>query len=229
MSNLFDIIFQDDEGEPPERESPRRRGFPDPDPQPAGAPPPRPCAVQFDERKVFWAMQDLPIEEAVKHFAICGCIGSGKTTAIDLLLQSIAPRFRAGWKRPEQLVVFDGKCDLVPKLAGLGLNVREESVRDQNVWLLNPFDHDTAVWHVAEAVNQPAMARYLASLLVPEEKGSVAPYFPQAAQQLVFCVLLALNRIAPGQWTLRDLLLALETKERIAAITEKHGRARSLA
>ena len=227
--SLLAKVFLDPEAAPtnsdagPRKPSGLAKIFLDPDPKLTTPPPPPPCAVRFDETKFFWAMQDLPIEEAVKHSAICGCIGSGKTTAMDLLLQSIAPRFRAGWKRPEQLVVFDGKGDLVPKLAGLDLDVAHE-----NVWLLNPFDERTAVWHFSEAVDQPAMARHLAGLLCPEEKGSTAPFFAQAAQQLVFGVILALNRVAPSQWTFRDLLLALETKERITAITEKHARARAV-
>ncbi len=226
MNSLVNLFLDEDGGSPrlPERDSSLANLFLDPDPKKAAPPPPPPSAVQFDETKVFWAMQDLPVEEAVKHFVICGCIGSGKTTAIDLLLQSIAPRFRADWKRPEQLVVFDGKGDLVPKLASMGLNLT-----DENVWFLNPFDQRTAVWHLAEAVNEPAMANHLAGLLIPQEKQSSAPFFADAAKRLVYAVLLALNRIAPGQWTLRDLLLALESKERIAAITDKHQRARAIA
>ena len=227
MSGLFDILFRDDGSQEP---SPAKSGSSlgsilfGSEPKETPPPPPPPCAVQFDEKKVFWAMQDLPIEEAVKHFSILGCIGSGKTMTIDMFLQSIAPRFRAGRNRPEQLIVFDGKCDIVPKLAGMGLDLSQD-----NVWLLNPFDERTAVWNLAEVVNQPAMARHLASLLVPEEKQSTAPFFASGAQQLIYAVLLGLDQHAPGRWTLRDLLLALETKERIAAITANHGRARARA
>ena len=178
------------------------------------APVPIPCAAKFDETKFFWAMQNLPVSEAVKHCMICGCIGSGKTTAIDLLLQSIAPRFLANWHRPEQLVVFDAKCDIVPKLASWGISMKAD-----NVWLLNPFDLRTCVWNVAEAVTEPAMARHFANLIVPEERNSTAPFYWQSAQAVVYAVLLALCRIAPGKWTLRDLLLAMQTRERVEAIT----------
>ena len=184
------------------------------------APVPIPCAAKFDETKFFWAMQNLPVSEAVKHCMICGCIGSGKTTAIDLLLQSIAPRFLANWHRPEQLVVFDGKGDIVPKLASWGISTKAD-----NVWLLNPFDVRTCVWNVAEAVTEPAMARHFANLIVPEERNSTAPFYWQSAQALVYAVLMALCRIAPGKWTLRDLLLAMESRERVEAITARHPRA----
>ena len=76
-----------------------------------------PCAVKFNEDLIYWAMRNLPVREAVKHFLICGAIGTGKTTTIDLFLQSIKERFRPGRAKPEQLVIFDAKSEIVPKLS----------------------------------------------------------------------------------------------------------------
>ncbi len=59
-----------------------------------------PCAICFDEDVVYWAMRNIPVTEAVKHFLVCGAIGTGKTTLVDLFLQSIAPRFKPGRRRP---------------------------------------------------------------------------------------------------------------------------------
>ncbi|MCX6917625.1 MAG: type IV secretion system DNA-binding domain-containing protein [Verrucomicrobia bacterium] len=182
------------------------------------------CATAFNQAEIFWAMRNLPVEEAMKHFVVCGTTGSGKTIAIQLLLQSIAPRFRIGSPTPEQLIIFDAKCDTVPTLAALGL--RPE---DENVSILNPFDARSAVWSVSEAVQTPAMARALATLLVPEEKNSTAPYFSNAARELVYDVVLALNHVAGTDWTLRDLLCALESRENIAAVTGRCPRAGILA
>lgn len=182
------------------------------------------CATTFNPEEIFWAMRNLPVEEAMKHFMVCGTTGSGKTIAIQLWLQSIAPRFRIGSPTPEQLIIFDAKCDAVPTLAALGL--RPE---DENVSILNPFDARSAVWNLSEAVQTPAMARALATLMVPEEKNSTAPYFSNAARELVYDVLLALNHVAGTNWTFRDLLCALESREHIAAITERLPRAGVLA
>lgn len=66
-----------------------------------------PSAVQYNEDMFYWAMRNLPVKEAAKHFLVCGAIGTGKTTTIDLFLQSIQSRFRLGRERPEQLIVFD--------------------------------------------------------------------------------------------------------------------------
>lgn len=190
-----------------------------------------PSAVNFNEKRVFWAMRNLPIREAVKHFLVCGAIGTGKTTTIDLFLQSIAPRFHSYRRVPEQLIIFDAKCEIIPKLAALGYSLDDPNSDEagRNVWLLNPYDERSCVWNIAEAVQSPLMARHFAALLVPEEKGSNAPFFWSASRRLVHAVILALTRIAGTRWHLRDLLCALESRERIATITARHPRAKVLA
>ena len=183
-----------------------------------------PCVTHFDPQYVFWAMHNLPAVESRHHFCISGIIGSGKTVTIQLFLQSIAPRFGPRASTPEQLIVFDAKGDMVSLLAALGLPPTAE-----NVWILNPFDARSAVWDLSEGVRSPAMARYIAKLIVPEEKNSTAPYFTDAARELIFATIMALNHVAPGRWTLRDLLCALDSLDSIAAVTAQHPRAHQLA
>lgn len=173
-----------------------------------------PCACFFNEDFVYWAMRNLPITEAPKHFAILGAVGSGKTTAIDLFLQSIAPRFRSTRESPEQLIVFDAKCDILPTLAGLGLRPD-----DENVWILNPFDARSAVWNLASAARGRGMPRYIANMLVPSEPRSSSPFFASAAQDLTTYVIQALNRHWGARWSFRDLLCALESVKHIRAVT----------
>lgn len=185
----------------------------------------KPCAVAFDEHSVFWGMRNIPLAEAAKHFLICGAIGSGKTTSIDLFLQSIAPRFHRYRRVPEQLILFDAKGDAVPKLAALGYS---PDSREHNVTIINPYDCRSAIWNVAEAVQDPIMAEHLAALLVPEEPNSTAPFYWAASRRLTNAVILALNQVAGKRWQLRDILCALNTKERIMALTERHPGAREL-
>jgi len=200
--------------------------FTEANPPPAPPPPaePKPSAVEFDDDYVFWAMRDIPVKEAATHFLICGSSGSGKTTTIQLFLQSIASRFREGRNPPEQLILYDAKCDLIPILAALDLRPEHE-----NVWILNPFDARTASWNLSASMSTPGMGRYLATLLVPEEKNTTAPYFSNAARELACAVIDALNFIRrtapaddPKDWTFRDLLCAMDSTERIAAITGRY-------
>jgi type IV secretory pathway TraG/TraD family ATPase VirD4 len=183
-----------------------------------------PVAVAFHEEKMFWALRNLPVADAPKHFMVCGTVGSGKTILIKLFLQSIAPRFQKERAEPEQLIVFDAKCDLVPTLAALGYQPT-----DPNVWLMNPFDERAVVWNIAEAVQQPAMARYLATLLVPEERNSTAPYFSNAAREIVYAVIVALNTRCGSRWTFRDLLCALDSPDHIREVTAHDAHAQRLA
>lgn len=202
----------------------------------------------FDENSFFWAMRNLPIAEATKHFLICGCIGSGKTVTIQLFLQSIARRFRRTWKKPEQLILFDAKNDALDLLKAIGLEsdsmqtkkgagaeVAEAAKESKpnpkaaDVWILNPADPNSAVWNVAEAVQSPMMARHLATLMVPEERNSNSPYFTDGARELIYAVLLGLCSVAGVRWTFRDLLCALESQDRIVAVASQNKRAGTLA
>ena len=185
---------------------------------PSVAMPPRPSAGEFDEQRIFWAMRHLPVAEALKHLAVLGVTGGGKSTMVQLLLQSIAPRFRRSRSKPEQLILFDGKCDAVTQLASLGLYPE-----DKNVHILNPFDERCSVWDMCAETDTPLKARNLASLLVPEEKQSTSPFFSESACDLIYAVMLGLNR-AGTPWTFRDLICALDTKERMEAITARDPR-----
>ena len=195
-------------------------------PKPAAGPaaPLEPGAVTFNPDWVYWAMRHVPATEAPKHFMICGTTGSGKTTAIELFLRSIAPRFQAGHQPPEQLILFDAKGDMMPLLAAVGLDHNAG-----NIWLLNPIDERSAYWNIGEAIDSPVMARHLATLLVPEERHSSAPYFADAGRELVYAVLLALRATAGADWDLRTLLCALVSPEHIRAVTARHPRAQALA
>ena len=81
-------------------------------------------------------------------------------------------------------------------LAALGLPPTAE-----NVWILNPFDARSAVWDLSEGERSPALARSIAKLIVPEERNSSAPYFTDAARELIFATIRALNHVAPGRWS----------------------------
>jgi len=232
MGAIRDLFASSDEDDPKEEGS--LAGFfslftepPDPnDPnRPQEVEPIEPSSFRvFEEDRLFWALHDLPLSTASHHFAVCGAIGSGKTTIIELFLQSIAQRFRAGRTPPEQLIVFDAKGDMIQTLAGFGFKPD-----DENVYILNPFDNRAASWAIAEEITDASMARHIAALLVPEEKASSAPYFWTAARQLLLATILGLKVTLNEHWTLRDLLCATDSLERIKAVTGRDQLAARLA
>ena len=183
--------------------------------------PDRPSAVYFNERSFYWAMRNIPEKYATQNMLVCGIVGSGKTTVLQLFLQSIAQRFHPDRVRPEQLIVFDAKGDALPRLAALGLHEGQE-----NFWVMNPADVRSAEWSLGDAAQTPLMARQIAALLVPEEKNSSAPYFTDAARELVLAVIFALTGTMRCNWTFRDLICALDSKATILATTKRHPRAR---
>ncbi len=182
------------------------------------------CAVNFDPGSFCWGLCDLPLKRATENMCTIGMIGSGKTTEIRLFLQSIAPRFTQSSSFNEQLIIYDFKGNALPILDELGIGPDRE-----DVWILNPFDERAAKWNVGAAINSPAMARYFATLLVPHEPKSTAPYFNNAARQIVCWTAIALMKIKPGDWSLRDLINALESKERMLAVCKQHERAYAVA
>ena len=186
--------------------------------------PDRPSSVFVNEHSLYWAMRNIPEKYATQNFLVCGIVGSGKSTVIQLLLQSIAHRFHPDRARPEQLIVFDAKGDAIPRLAAVGLHPGQE-----NFWIMNPADRRSAAWSLGDAAQTPLMARQIAALLVPEEKNSSAPYFSEAAREIVYAVILGLHQIMRCNWSLRDLLCALESKENIVAITKRQPRAKIIA
>ena len=170
--------------------------------------------IRFNREFVYWAMRDLPATEATNHFLVCGTTGSGKSKTIQLFLQSIAPRFAASAEEPEQLILFDAKGDALQLLANNGIDPTGE-----NVYILNPFDTRSAVWNVAEAVQAAGMPRALATLLIPEDTRSTARYFTDAAREIVIAVIHSLNASMKSKWSLRDLLCAMESLDKIRRIT----------
>lgn len=183
-----------------------------------------PCCLNPDADHVFWGMQNVPVKAAVTHFFVVGAPSSGKTVSIELFLQSIAPRFMVPphGQEPERLVIFDPKRDIISFLAALGLS-------GDIVSILNPFDDRSRPWAISEDITSPASAAHLASILIPEEKESKAPFFWQSARDLVRAVTLGLNAHRPKKWTFRDLLNALYTKERIQAAASKTEESKLIA
>lgn len=167
---------------------------------------------RYDSKYVFWGMHPVPIKDAKRHFLVVGRVGSGKTVTIRILLRSIVPRLRKG---KERLVLYDPKRDMLPILAGMGWKPN-----DKNLWVLNPFDKRSVPWDMAGDIHSPSDAEYLATLMVPPEPGSNAPFWPNSGRAIVSAVILGLMKKRPGEWTLRDLLLSLSSKERVRDIAK---------
>ncbi len=146
-----------------------------------------------------WGRCHLPARVAYGHMAIVGATGSGKTLLQRLLMQSVLPRI--GTFNGQRALLYDAKQDIMGLLSGMDLKCRIE--------LLNPLDARSVAWDMASDVTSPAAAWQAATLLIPKAKHDANPFFSNAARHLLYGVLLAFILKAPGQWTLRQLVLVL--------------------
>lgn len=107
-------------------------------------------------------------------------------------------------------LIYDAKLEALPILAGLNLRVPFVS--------LNPFDKRSAAWDMAADITEPATAKQIASILIPEEKNATQPFFADASRQLLEGVMTAFMIRQPGKWTFRDVLLALKSGDRLRRV-----------
>ena len=107
-------------------------------------------------------------------------------------------------------LVYDAKLEVIPQLAGMGLQAP--------ILILNPFDKRSVAWDMAVDITEPATAKQIASIFIPEDKNASQPFFADAARQLLEGVMVAFILSRPHKWTLRDVLVALKSGSRLEAV-----------
>lgn len=128
------------------------------------------------------------------------------------ILQPPAQRTYDGpciWEKHRALV-YDAKLEVIPQLAGMGLQAP--------ILILNPFDKRSVAWDMAVDITEPATAKQIASIFIPEDKNASQPFFADAARQLLEGVMVAFILSRPLKWTLRDVLVALKSGKRLTAV-----------
>lgn len=160
---------------------------------------------------VLWGKTRIPSSDAKWHFCVVGAVGSGKTLTIRMLMNDQLPRIRPG--SDSRALIYDAKQDMVQIVRSLNLQCYDV--------ILNPFDMRAAAWHMSADIDSPAAARQLAETLVPDEKES-QPFFSNAVRELLSAVVTVFTRTRPGQWTFRQLLLVMRSKELLHQILSPH-------
>jgi len=156
-------------------------------------------------RGIRWGNLLLPESESRNHFLVAGTTGSGKTTFLRLMMQSIFSDFE---QRGCRAVVFDAKEDMFPILAGM--------VDPKFITTLNPFDERGAAWDLASDLDEPRVIHEFVSTMIPEA-GDANPYFTDAARHLMNGVMLNyyLRRMA---YTLGDVFRPLRSIRQLKAL-----------
>ena len=164
--------------------------------------------IPQEDPSLFWAMMRLPSSVASSHFAIVGSTGSGKTISIRLLMQSVLPLIGTG--KDHRALIYDAKQDMYSILKGINPPCE--------IMILNPFDKRGVAWDMAKDITSPATAQQIASILIPENKNASQPFFADAARHLLSGVFISFIKLCPEKWSLRDVLVALKSKERLSKV-----------
>jgi len=158
-----------------------------------------------------WGGRFISFSAACKHFLAVGSTGSGKTVLVSLLMKEIMRRIAHEENSSVRALVYDSKTDLLPHLKAMG-------VPDDKLVILDPFDARVSAWDMAADITDPMQADDVASVLIPSAQSESNPYFSDTARRLLAGIIEVFIDSAPGKWTLRDLVLAVKTPERLKAI-----------
>lgn len=170
-----------------------------------------------DERTLLWGGVRLPERFSEGHFALIGAVGSGKTLAMRLLMQTVLPSIKP--KSDWRALVYDAKRDVLSLIAGMGV--------DCPVVTLNPFDARSAAWDMAKDITSPATALQVATILIPEEDGQNR-YFSDAARAILTGVMNTFLLRSPGAWTFRDVVFVMRTEARLRDLLSSRPETRDL-
>jgi type IV secretory pathway TraG/TraD family ATPase VirD4 len=158
-----------------------------------------------------WGGRFISFSSACKHFLAVGSTGSGKTVLISLLMKEIMRVIAQEDDADVRALVYDSKTDLLPILRGMG-------VPEEKLVVLNPFDARVRAWNMAADITNPMQADDVASVFIPPSQGENNPYFPDTARRFLAGIIEVFIEKSKGQWTLRDLVLAVKTPERLKTI-----------
>ena len=153
----------------------------------------RQVSIRAGERPVTIGGVPVPAAEEARHFLFAGATGTGKTTAIWAMLDTVE-------KRGEHAFVHDVDGSYVARY------YRPE--RDDLI--LNPFDARCASWNPFSDVRAPADADRLASFIVVKQSGSSSSSDDVWYDQARIVVAAIIRRLwEDGQGTVDNLARAL--------------------
>jgi GTPase SAR1 family protein len=158
--------------------------------------------------EILWAGTRFRESLAQGHYCIIGMPGSGKTVALNGLMNSVLPSCRPGTDK--RAVIFDPKGDimgLLPRLCGSD-GETDKHFDERHIYLLNPFDQRGYAWDIAKDIVSHADCYAAAELFIPTRSVSsdANQYFVLGARAIAKAVLRVLVDRAPGRWNLRHLV-----------------------
>lgn len=174
-------------------------------------PPPRGEPGDPENLTFLWGMTPLPMSQTPANFFVTGGLGSGKTLTLCLLLRSLLRHIGSG--SDHRAIVFDSKGTIGSWLRGMNLRCP--------LHILNPSDGAATGWDMAADMDSASAAYQMATVLIPEDIHSSQPFFVDAARELLVSACLSFINLAPGKWTLSDVLNALQDRKTLLSLLER--------
>lgn len=162
------------------------------------------------DRGILWGKLRLPSDDAMAHFCIVGGIGSGKTLTMQILMNDQFKLLTPDSDR--RALIFDSKEDFVQIIAGINPPCP--------LHILNPFDERRTAWDIARDIDFGPIASNLAAIIFPSHPNSHNKFFEETPRLLLDAVLDVFIKRAKGRWTLRHVVLVMQSMELIQAITK---------
>jgi type IV secretory pathway TraG/TraD family ATPase VirD4 len=149
------------------------------------------------------------------HVLLVGGPGSGKTTVIRRMMADVLPEVGKG--HDHRALCLDYKNELFPYLCGIS---------NGPVYTFTAADLRCVGWDIAKDVTSVSSCNQAATHLIPDDNSNNR-FFIDAPRHYVACLLQALNRVLPGQWTLRDVMLALNEPEAVKHLVSRFAETRA--
>lgn len=157
-----------------------------------------------------WGRLDLPNSEGPNHIAAIGTTGSGKTSLIRLLQQSVLPNVGKGDCRA---LVYDAKQDALPILSSI--------VDPSLIVTLNPFDDRGAAWDLAKDLDEPRIMMEFAATIIAPAPNESQPFFTDGARHLLYGVLLSYY-LSKFDYKFADVLRPLRDLDLLKSVIGRH-------
>jgi len=158
-------------------------------------------------RTFLWGMEPFPLSNTPTNFFVTGGVGSGKTITLRLLLGSALAHI--GFGLDHRAVILDAGGTAGSWLGGSDLRCP--------LYILNPADQRGVAWDIAVDIDSPLAVREMANVFIPADT-SAQPFFVDTAREILVAVSLTFIQISPGTRTIRDILNAMENRERLRAL-----------
>lgn len=150
-----------------------------------------------------------------KNTLIVGTVGSGKSVTLKLIARDALAGIGSGIDK--RALLYDPSGEWPSILEAMGFP-------SQSIIYTNPLDQRCRPWAMSKDVKTSTQAAALAEILIPIPPSVSDPFWLQATQICIISVVRYFNSVAPGQWTFRDLLIAVRDQQIILKMCEDEPR-----